>query len=69
MFECRLEPGVEGSQNSSSRSFKKFQSVVFIIRVLIGGLFGYILAWGIGGEKFPRKREERRGREKKELEE
>ena len=41
----------------------------FLITVLIGGLVGYILAWGIGGEKFPRKREERRGREKKELEE
>ena len=40
----------------------------FLIRVLIGGLLGYILAWGIGGERmFPRRREEK-GREE-ELEE
>ena len=42
-----------------------FSSIIFIIRVLIGGLFGYTVAWGIEGEKFPRRREERRKREER----
>ena len=42
---------------------RKLHNHLFIIRVLIGGLFGYILAWGIGGEKsFP-------GRERREEDE
>ena len=41
------------------------QRQIFIIRVLIGGLFGYTVAWGIEGEKFPRRREERRKREER----
>ena len=39
--------------------------VFFIIKVLIGGLLGYMLARGIGGGMIPRRREEKRKREER----
>ena len=43
---------------------KEASHSTFIIQVLIGGLLGYMLARGIGGGMIPRRREEKRKREK-----
>ena len=60
---------IESNKDIVHRNRKKllptFKKLILIIKVLIGGLLGYMLAWGIGGGMIPRRREEKRKREER----